>query len=451
MVKAKRIKNFWIAFFAVMTVLSVALCIIYSTYYQKVIRDMSSNTVDDENFYKRQLENKYQQSTYQLVDSVKNIEVNLGKAQATSDKGQQVECLLKASALAQSAVGDMSYLPIEDSQNAETIYKYLNQVSDFCAYLTKQIAQGEELTAKQRASLGQLKRISKNFYESLNKMAVGNDSMAITNSMFQNGANMLNDFVGDVKTNVFEYDKLIYDGPFSDSIKTHGYKVGTSKTDTIPQTIQELFKDYGVQSVDLARKVKGQPIVEYTVTSDKGIFDVDMLTDGRLLEISSANPDGNSNLTKEQAIDIATKFAQKANFDVEAIWVSKEQGNLYYVNMACVQDDIIIYCDMVKVSVSATDGLVVGLEAKSYHKNHQERNLSFDDFDEGKAKEAVGKNINVDSVNKAYVEKNQQYYLCYEISGTIGGDQYFIYLDKDTLKQIQVFKVIKGTEGYTVI
>ena len=451
MVKTKNIKNFWISFLSVMLILSIAVGIWYVGFYQNLLKDLSSNTIDDENYYKRQLENKYQQSVYQLTDSIKNIEVNLGKAQASIDGASQTESLVKVCALAQSAVNDLSYLPIEDGQVVESIYKYLNQVADYSIYLTKQLAQGNNLTAKQMGSLSQLKRISKTFYTSLNKMAMGNGKMAITNSMFQNGANLLNDFMGKVQTNLFEYDKLIYDGPFSDSIKTGGYKVGVAQMDAIPKKIEEMLSDYQVQSVELVRKIKGQPISEYTVTTKQGVFDVDMLTDGRVLEISSYATDGESNLTKEQAIDVAQKFAKKANLDVEAIWVSKEQNNVYYVNMTTVEKDVIVYCDMVKISISATDGKLIGLEAKSYHKNHQQRDLQFEDFDQNKAKEVVKDFLKVDSVNKAYVEKNGQFYLCYEVSGWAGEDQYFVYLEKDSLKEIQIFKVIKGTEGYTVM
>ena len=74
-----------------------------------------------------------------------------------------------------------------------------------------------------------------------------------------------------------------------------------------------------------------------------------------------------------------------------------------------------------------------------------------EDFDQNKAKEVVKDFLKVDSVNKAYVEKNGQFYLCYEVSGWAGDDQYFVYLEKDSLKEIQIFKVIKGTEGYTVM
>ena len=43
------------------------------------------------------------------------------------------------------------------------------------------------------------------------------------------------------------------------------------------------------------------------------------------------------------------------------------------VNFAAVQDDVVLYPDLVKVQVSLRDGAVIGLEAGGYLRNHVAR------------------------------------------------------------------------------
>ena len=55
------------------------------------------------------------------------------------------------------------------------------------------------------------------------------------------------------------------------------------------------------------------------------------------------------------------------------------------------------------------------------------------------------------NVNMALVPKNDDEILCFEFECEADGEQYFVFINADTLEETDIFKVIKGTEGYTVM
>ena len=63
--------------------------------------------------------------------------------------------------------------------------------------------------------------------------------------------------------------------------------------------------------------------------------------------------------------------------------------------------------------------------------------------------ESFKNGYNVKSVRKALVQKGEKEILCYQLECDNNG-QYFVYLDKKG-HEVEIFKVIKGTEGYIVM
>jgi len=146
---------------------------------------------------------------------------------------------------------------------------------------------------------------------------------------------------------------------------------------------------------------------------------------------------------------MAKDFANLLGYEVEPIWVSKDEGGPTYVNLAPVINGIVIYPDIVKVAVD--DNGICGFEGFNYIANHKDRKFDKMYRDETLAREKLSEGIEIKNSNLALIPKNQQEILCFEFECMMDDEQYFVYINVDTLKEEDIFKVVEGTEGYTVI
>ena len=115
---------------------------------------------------------------------------------------------------------------------------------------------------------------------------------------------------------------------------------------------------------------------------------------------------------------------------------------------AAEQDGVIIYSDLIKVRVCAETAKVIGVEAAGYFTNHTERVIAKPALTVKQAKAKVFSGIDVITSRLAVrpVGENSEK-LCYEFSGTYDGSTYYVYIDAATGRQVEMFKVIKSTEG----
>ena len=132
---------------------------------------------------------------------------------------------------------------------------------------------------------------------------------------------------------------------------------------------------------------------------------------------------------------------------MSAVWINLS-NNVYTINFAVEQNQVIVYPDLIKVRVCAQTGTVIGLEAKSYYTNHVEREINKPTISKQTALEKVSGNIEVKTSRLALVPIGvSSEKLCYEFSGEFDGATYFVYIDALTGKQVEMFKVIESTEG----
>ena len=151
---------------------------------------------------------------------------------------------------------------------------------------------------------------------------------------------------------------------------------------------------------------------------------------------------------QDAAINNAESFLDSVGIkNVEAVWVN-ESNNVYTINFATVIDNVVVYPDLIKVRVCAETGMVIGLEATSYYTNHTDRVISGPNLTKAQAIAYVSDNIDIDTIRLAVVPVGQKTEkLCYEFTGTYDGATYYVYIDANTGRQVEMFKVVSGSEG----
>ncbi len=439
------IKNFWMIFFGVVALIAIASAIVIGVVASNRVATMRMSVIDDENTYKISQENGYRRSLYLACDSMKNLDANLGKIASSGDTAHQTEMLAKVVIHANQVNQSLSNLPFQDSDNISACQKFVNQTQDYATYLLGKLSRGEQLTEGERMALRNLDDVATNLYNFLQGYAESDSGMFITNGNGQNNVGNLSDSLNEVDSKTFEYEKLIYDGPFSESVEEKVLKTDNkiSHADGA-KIVSEIFGENKFVS-----EINNKGLF-YLYDTEKGR--VYLAANGKVAQYEAYNEQsGESVVDCDKCISKAEEFCNKLGYDVKGVWISKTQDFVTYVNCAPVIDGVIIYPELIKVAVDSTSGEVVGLEARAYILNHQDRQISFGNVTEEQAKSAVMPRLKVTNIAKALIEKGEKQHLCYEFQCQDGDRQYYVYVDSTSGKEIDIFKVIENTEGYTVI
>jgi germination protein YpeB len=351
------------------------------------------------------------------------------------------------------AENDLQQLPLHDESKFYTT-KLINQIGDFSKYLNNKIADGGSISKQDREMLLTLYQHNKKLKESLGEMVkdMGED-YSFKTVLGGGSGNLVIKGFNNLENLSVEYPELIYDGPFSDGQESREIK-GLVGEEIDQMRAKEIFKgifgDYSLEDVmndgmttgDLeCYNVSGYKDGEqlYAQISKKG---------GKLITFAYAGSCNAVNVTEETAVENASEFLTGLGIKgMKEVWINLT-GNVYTINFAFEQNDVIVYSDLIKVRVCAETGMVIGIEAKSYYTNHTARTIGAPVLSQSQASKKVWDDIGIITCRLALVPiGTSSEKLCYEFSGEYEDQTYYVYIDAVTGKQVQMFKVISSSEG----
>lgn len=399
------------------------------------------------------LETSYQRAFYDTVMQVDNMDLNLSKALATKDTGALQKYLVDLAINSELAENDIQELPLQDESKFYTA-KLINQIGDYAKYLNKKLIDGEGITSEEYQTL---KRLYSSNLTLKNTLKDVMDNMSEDYSFMELAEAGADDIVlsslGELQNLSVEYPELIYDGPFSDGLDKisakgiSGEEISASKA---VEKFNSLFSGYGIENAENVGMLDGV-IPCYNV---QGEIDGDIIfaqiskQGGHLIMFAYAGTCESVKIEQDTAVEIAEKYLSELGYEsMNSVWANLA-GNVYTINLAHIKDGVVVYPDLVKVRVCGETGKVIGMEASSYYQSHTERSIESAKISEKTARENVFNSIEILSVRKALVpigEKTEK--LCYEFCGEMDGDTYYVYIDAINGKQVEMFKVVRGTEG----
>ncbi len=335
--------------------------------------------------YKKEIQLDNQNSLFQLCEYMDSIETALVKSTyAVSGEmlGTITNRLQRDTAGAKESLSSLS-----SGETALTgTYKFLSQVGDFTAYLSKKALKGEKITEKERETVRELSTLAAELSLKFQHMASLlsadyftfreiSDAVINSSSGSENTVSYL-DSVSDAEEVFGNYPTLIYDGPFSDNI--------LNKESVFLENEKEITKE---EAKKLASQILGteeKMLVEEEDTSGRlaafcfrtEIYSISITKKGGYpLEMMSSISAGESKLTQADAVEIAKNFLRERGFnDMVSTYTAVTDG-ICTVNFAFKQGSFICYPDLIKVSVSLSDGRLTAFETADYLMNHKERNI----------------------------------------------------------------------------
>lgn len=412
--------------------------------------------------YRQASENSYNMAFYEVVDYVQNVEVFLAKSLISNSPESGAESLVNVWREANLALGYLTQLPIE-SHEIENTAKFLNQVSDYSYSLYRKNLDDKELTDDDMKNLKELHQYSVGLENTLNQLSADiNDGRISWGELTDKGtvafaqqvSNISQDSFDNLEQNFHEYSGLIYDGAFSEHI-TKSEKVGLTGDDideeTAKQKASELFDSNNIKEIVSYGKSEGD-INSYNFGinfNDDTTATVSISEKGGHVIYMDRNREVTAEmLSQEEADQKAKEYLEQRGFkNMKETYYLKQSG-IVTINYAYVQNDVIMYPDLIKVKVALDNGEILGIETTGYLNSHTERKLEKPKVTVEEAKESLNKDLTIESQALAVIPTEwRTEVLCWEFEGNVEGLDFIVYVNAETGKEEDILIITNTPNG----
>ncbi len=406
------------------------------------------------NKYERETMITRQMALISLDEYLNNISTNLEKTIYANTPAMLSKLSTEMWREASSAKNSLSMLPTGES-SLDNTYKFLSQIGEFVMSLQRKTASGEELTASERNQLRQLYDYCNSLNEQVQKMCYdlenGNFSFESTNSTLLKRDDNISTISGsfdDVEQSISDLPSLIYDGPFSDHIEQ-----GEAK---YLKGLSEITKDKGLE---IAKTVCSDSDLQYSSDENGNIpcyiFQSENCTvaitklGGKPLYMLSSEYVGEISYKYEDALKNAVSYLKKIGYnELKESYYFIDDG-VCTINFSAVQDDIVLYPDLIKVSVSLENGKVLSFDATGYISNHTERKIPENKISLVDARENVNDELTIIDSRVCIIPtewKTEQY--CYEFHcKASSGQELMVYIDSVTGQEDNILILLYSDNG----
>lgn len=401
--------------------------------------------------------NNYEKSLSSLLESFEQMNSRLSKLSVSNDDKFIKKELVNLYGLNLSINENINSLPINHSAVVEAS-KFLNKTTNYYYSL---ITSNKKITSENKDDIKNIYTASDKIFKSLDEM---NNEIRYSKDGY-NWIKNSNVFMADTSTKIDnsfkatneeinEYPTLIFDGPFSDSIKTdEKIKVG-SKNITKEEGLETVRKYIGSKAEVSYDSFDNSNIECYVYKynlNDVSYYVYVSKSGGKIITVNSNYlADENSN----RAIDIKEAiFIGKKHLDSMGIKNMEENyyetdSNVVTVNYAYNKDGVTCYPDLVKVKISLVNKSIVGIEATNYYTNHKQRNINKKILSMKNARNKISKDFKITKERLAIIptETNSEK-LCYEFKGTKDKETFIIYINAKTGDEENILKVVEADDS----
>ena len=413
--------------------------------------------------YRQASENSYNLAFYELVGYVQNVEAYLAKSIISSTPEKSADTLTNLWREANLAQSYLSRLPIE-SQELENTAKFLNQVSDYSYSLSRKNINDEQLSDDDFKNLKDLHSYSIELENTLNQLSADLNEgrlswRELTNkgnvAFAQQVDNISKESFSNLEENFHEYTGLIYDGAFSEHL-TGAEKKGLTGDDIDENEAKEKIEEFiGKENIKETNSLGYSenatiPVYDFSVnTNDEKNINISISKKGGHVVAMNVNRDIDVEaITEEEANQKGKDFLNSKGFEnMKETYYLKQEG-IVTVNYAYVQDNVVIYPDLIKVKIALDNGDIMGIETTGYLNNHEERDISNIKITKEKAKEKLNKNLEIQSEGLAIIPTNwKTEILCYEFKGKIDNREFLVYINAENGKEEDILIITNTPNG----
>ncbi len=409
--------------------------------------------------YSRALSNDYAASFDELSSHIYNIETAFYKGLYSQSPYQMVKMATKVWGEAMAAKTNIEGL-YGYSHKLNTVSEFLSKAGDYVYYTALKRIKDEELTKEDWENLEALAKTATYLSENINSIAqrlnsgeIDYDEITIANltgTVFEENSSYLSSDLVSSVDQVSGYPELIYDGPFSDHIeKQESVFLKNMPEISRTEAKNRLCNWFEIPENEMIFAYENSSKIPCYVFNFGDYTAAISKQGGYLAELVCASVFSENKLNPEQAIEIAEEF-------IELQGISNMEENYYYisgneitVNFAYNTEDVTVYPDLIKVTVSLENGEVSGYEALGYLMAHREdRNISTK-ISLKEARSKVSSLLDIKAEGVAIIPtdgKNEV--LCYEFATQADdGRRVLVYINANTATEEMLQILLENESG----
>lgn len=403
----------------------------------------------------------YMKSVEDLASSADKINTTLQKQLycGTPELQQKLANTLRSDAA--DAKNALSQLPISELNLGNT-YKFLSQVGNYSLSLSEKAASGEELTDEEYENLKSLYEFSEKLCDDMwdleNKISSGTIDLtalqADTEAATDEDVPTVDDGFTDFEEGFDDYPSLIYDGPFSDNILEKDPEMLKGKDEVSQETAAATAaKALNLNPEDLTAAAGEEgKMPSYTFSAD-GVYAAVTKPGGYLSYFIKHKASASTVITVNQALKYADEYLASLGIENLSSTYHETYNNVCTVNYAAVQDDVILYTDLIKVSVSMETGEILGFDCRGYLVNHKDRTLEEPKVTKENAQANLSPMLNLKSTRLVMIPSDgQSELLCYEFTCTAEDNRHIlVYFNALTGKEERILILIESAYGVLTV
>lgn len=412
--------------------------------------------------YETRIAADYRRSFSDVADYVGDIDYDITKALLVSSPASFTTMAQEIWRLSCMASEEIGKLPVSETEldNAE---KYLAQAGEFMLSLSRKTAEGQEISQEEREQMKQLGEYAAKLNETLHSAETDiytasfsrQELLDYGNSFLSASSAAINENLSGIEEEMADYPSLIYDGPFSEHIQNAQPRLIENSQEITQREAQmcavSFFGDEDIDNVKLQGEF-GDKIKTYSYTVDRQ--DGESVTveitkkGGYLLSVINNRVPKSRVCSVEEAIESGRNFLKSKQISNVKESYYRYDGNNLIINYAPMQDDWVLYPDLIKVVVAMDNCEITGYEATGYIMNHYMRQAPSDIISEQEARAKIQKDVEIFAVSKALIPLDAgSEVFCYEVKGKFMDKQVIIYINAVTGEEENIFILLDTPEG----
>ena len=407
--------------------------------------------------YRTQLLHTANQSLSQLCVQLDTIQTALQK----SGYAQSGAMLTKLSAQVNNAAAGakltLSQLTSEEN-GAAGLFRFLSQVGDYTAVLSRRVQNGETLTQAEKQALQQLTVYAAGLCAAANDLRAGLDDDTVC--FFSGPATLPHqkaaaraDFDAAFLAagqSLTDYPALPYDGPFSDARQTQTAKATEALDEISPQTARSrAAKFLGCAEAELVRESDEESALALYCYS-KGGRTVGLTKRGGLLcYLTNANFAGKSEISADAAVRVAQKYLGEIGYkNMKQVGRSTYDG-VCTVDFAYSEKGVTYDADRIRVSVALDSSAVAAVDARPYLMHHAARVLPEQTVSRKQAVRALADELDLLDAGTALIARDDgTEALCHALHcRDKDGKEVYVYADSGKPEEADIRLVTRDDDG----
>ncbi len=384
---------------------------------------------------------------YELVGIMDDVDEDLSKVRVSASKTEQSRLLTDLLVQTRLAESNLEKIPLSMQDEANTT-AFLNRTAMVATRLLEKLRAGQPLSERDVELLDSLYRTHHEVRTVLDSLTEKMTDKDMKSFMKSKGKDAVSKSFKEVE-NLTLPEGSVERPPFEETVKPEEEN-GRIPSARAEELCREYFKDYSIEKTEYAGETISGAIDAYNfyLYDQDGVkLFAEISKAGELLGFNYYKNCKTSNFDFERALAIAQDYLTARGYeDMTAVWASESGAE---VDFKFVYDDgrAVYYPDAINVKVCLERGLVSGLDATAYIRNHRGRSAINVKIGEGEAKGKLNPNLTVQGERLCVIPAAGKEIAAYEFVCEYDGTEYYIYLDAVTGEETHIFIVENSKQG----